>query len=84
MIRTSSHPLPIEYFRRKGLSKEQRLCNLCDTNVIGSEMHLLATCDNQELIILREKLVTVLHELNPQWKKFNIAQKMNLLLLANV
>lgn len=82
-IRTSSHPLPVEYYRRKGLQRAQRICNLCVTDSVGDEMHILNLCDNSTVQTLRNDLHYKLITLNPQWQKFNFKNMFQLLLLAN-
>ena len=78
-LRTSSHCLPIEYYQKKGIHREKRLCNLCETE-IGTEIHVLGDCNNIEVSLLRQQLKSKLENLNPQWKLFNNNQMINLLL----
>ena len=43
-IRTCNHRLPIEKGRFIGLTRAERICNLCDLNMIGDEYHYLCIC----------------------------------------
>ena len=44
-FRTANHKLPIETGRWDGTTLENRKCNLCEHEVIGSERHYLLECD---------------------------------------
>ena len=44
-FRTMNHSLPIEKGRYFNIDRNERLCTLCDTNVIGDEFHYLFECD---------------------------------------
>jgi len=42
--RCSSHRLPVETGRWYNISRNDRLCHLCDSNDIGDEFHYVMTC----------------------------------------
>ena len=41
--------IPLETGRWQNIPKEERLCSLCDLNVIGDEFHYLFMCRYQEI-----------------------------------
>ena len=82
-IRTSSHPLPIEILRRKGIPRQNRHCNLCDSGVVGSEYHVLIECPNLEVCEMKKHLYSKITEYNPEWSKFTIEQAIKIFLLAH-
>ena len=43
-FRCSDHTLSIEVGRHKGLEVEQRLCKMCQLNLVEDEFHFLAIC----------------------------------------
>ena len=49
-IRISTHNLPIEAKRKYGLKREERICPLCNSNKIGTEIHSLFECTNPEIV----------------------------------
>ena len=50
-IRTTSHCLPIEQLRKKGIPRDRRFCTLCN-NFIDSEYHVLMLCNH----VIQKKL----------------------------
>ena len=45
-FRTMNHSMPIEKGRHLGIERDQRLCTLCNMNIIGDEFHYLFECDH--------------------------------------
>ena len=43
-FRTSSHKLNIEIGRYKGLAVKERICNLCNQNLVEDECHMFSKC----------------------------------------
>lgn len=82
-IRTSAHCLPVEKLRKKGLKKEERMCNLCSSGFVGDEMHVMAGCSNVYMKRLREELLEKLTKHNDQFKKFTLPSLIKILLIAN-
>ena len=82
-IRTSSHILPIELLRRKGIKREDRICSLCSNNEIGSEIHILCNCTNIKTINFRNQFHQKLIEFNNSWSKFKLSDIISIFLLAN-
>ena len=41
-----NHSMPIEKGRHFGIERNQRLCTLCNRNIIGDEFHYLFECDH--------------------------------------
>ena len=44
-FRTTNNILPIEKGRWDNIERNERCCNLCDTNLIGDEFHYLFECE---------------------------------------
>lgn len=44
--RTANHALPVGTGRYDGTSFDERLCNLCNRNQVGSDEHYLLYCNN--------------------------------------
>ena len=63
-LRTSSHNLPIETLRykkdKKGqrIARENRSCNICNTEELGDEEHYIFTCKNHKMISARDKFIS--------------------------
>lgn len=53
-FRTSSHQLGVETGRWQNIARQDRRCNLCDSNAVQDEMHVLMECpaldDLRELV----------------------------------
>ena len=81
-IRLSCHCLPIEILRRRGIHKDDRKCNIC-FNYIGTEMHVLAKCQDPYITSIRSELKYKLIQLNSQFTNFDTENIMRYLLLAN-
>ena len=56
-FRISAHMLPVESGRYKGVSRENRLCNMCNSSDIGDEKHYFSHCDNVDNSIKRENFL---------------------------
>ena len=59
-LRNGSNSLEIERGRWKGISRENRLCNQCDSKVVEDEVHFLLICSRKESGILKIYLRIVL------------------------
>ena len=75
-IRTSSHNLPIETGRYQNINRNERLCNMCDLNEIGSELHVLFICSNNDLKAKREKLFNKIQSFIPQFSNLSLDNKL--------
>ena len=82
-IRISAHCLPIELLRKKGIEQGKRLCNLCNTGSIGSEVHVLIHCQNKDIVSIRKTLIEKLSLSNQQYRNMNFKCIFQLLLLAS-
>jgi hypothetical protein len=47
-LRTSSHRLQIELGRYQGVSRHNRMCTKCSSNVIEDELHFLFECSKYD------------------------------------
>ena len=43
-FRTVNHKLPIKYWRWNNIQKENRVCNLCNSQDLGDKFHYLLKC----------------------------------------
>lgn len=73
-FRTSNHPLPIETGRYTNTLRDNRLCLLCNKNLVGDEYHYVMVCDHFSDI--RTKYISIDENLS----KLNVFKK---LLLSN-
>ena len=79
-FRTSTHNLPVETFRYKGIDdRAQRLCPLCNQG-IGDEPHYLIECDFHIFPVLRTPLFTSICEQNPHFSTMSKIEKCTFLL----
>ena len=54
-FRLSCTKLPIETGRYTNIDRELRFCNICNSNQIGDEYHLVFECTNVNIVNLRRK-----------------------------
>ena len=65
-IRCSYNYFPINVLRKQGVDRQLRFCTLCETGEISSELHVTILCTNQEIISIRNELVSILKLISPQ------------------
>ncbi len=53
---------------------------MCDNNELGTELHVIMKCENQDLIKIREHSLQCIHNYSPQIKSLNIRQKLDYIL----
>ena len=72
-IRVSSHPFPIEVqrYNRNKKKREERKCDICNTNSIGDEEHYLLKCQNAEMEHIRDNFIKNIKEKIPQLENFS-------------
>ena len=70
-IRTSNHRLPIETGRYKCNRKQRqdRLCDKCNSNRVGDELHFILECKNSTLLELRDKYISSYYSSQPSMDK---------------
>ncbi len=69
-FRTSNNKLPVNVGRYAGVSREERICNKCNANVIGDEFNIILECTNEEITRLREMYVPNCYTLRPTYFKY--------------
>ena len=71
-LRLSSHSFPIEILRycKNRKSRENRICHICNSNMVGDEEHYLLKCNNGELSRIRENFTKNIEEEIPQLQTF--------------
>ena len=67
-FRTSNLPLPIETGRWNNIPREDEKCNFCG-NGIGNEFHILFLCENEIVLILRNKYIPNYYWMHPSYVK---------------
>ena len=82
-IRISTHNLPVEVLRKKGIKRDDRICKLCTKNVVCTELHAVMFCENDNLVEFRNNLNIKLNEIKPQWNRLSKKDKFIYLTLAN-
>ena len=67
-FRTSNHKLPVETGRWSNIDYEKRKCDMCKTNEVGNEYHVLLKC--KALLSIREKYIPEYFHKYPSLTKF--------------
>ena len=72
-IRTCNHELPIEVGRYGSsyAAREDRKCTKCNSDMVGDEFHFILTCNNPELVELRERYISPYYTVYPTMEKLN-------------
>ena len=70
-IRTCNHRLPIETGRYTAnyLQRQDRVCNKCNSNQPGDELHFILECKNPVLLELRERYISSYNTSQPSMDK---------------
>ena len=70
-IRTCNHRLPIETGRYKCNRKQRqdRICDKCNSNSVGDELHFILECKNPTLLELRIKYISPYYSSQPSMSK---------------
>ena len=70
-IRISNHRLPIETGRYTCNRKQRkdRLCDKCNSNRVGDELHFILECKNSTLLELRDKYISSYYSSQPSMDK---------------
>ena len=83
-FRTTNHCMPIEKGRHLNIERNQRICSLCDKNVLGDEFHYLFECVNFDA--LRKTLLIPYYTHHPNAFKLhdlmNVKNRTKLIKLA--
>ena len=69
-FRCCNHFLPIECGRWTNIPRENRFCNLCETNSIGDEFHFLFECNDNIIKNARRKFIPSYYTIRPNTHKF--------------
>ena len=69
-FRLSNHRLPIQQRRSLGISRDERICTLCDSGEVGDEFHYLLNCSNENVRRNRNKYVDKFYTHHPNVPKF--------------
>lgn len=84
-IRASNNKLPVVVGRYNNRRREERVCGLCDEGEVGDEYHILLSCQNEQVIILRNKYIVRYYRENPSMFKFNLLmQSTNINVMKNL
>ncbi len=84
-FRTCNNRLPVNIGRYAGVNREERVCTLCNDNVIAHEFHVLLKCSNKELVRWRDMYVPSYYTHRPTIFKFTeLLQNANVNILTNL
>ena len=72
-LRISAHRLMIEVGRYSGITRSERICNKCNSGLLGDEIHFLIKCD--KFVIERKSFYDVLENAVPNFSTLNDEQK---------
>ncbi len=65
-IRCATNNIPINALGRYNVDKNLRHCTMCDNNELGTELHVIMKCENQDLIKIGEHFLQFIHNYSPQ------------------
>ena len=68
-FRTLNHRLPIQRGRYDGTLRGERLCRLCDEDVVGDEFHFILNCRHSRLVELRSQYLAPYYRFSPSLEK---------------
>ena len=68
-FRLSNHKLPIEKLRYDNVKREDRLCEICNLNTVGSENHYMLCCQNNKIRTIRENFIIEIIKIVPEFIK---------------
>ena len=84
-FRICNNRLPVNVGRYTGVSREERVCNLCNDNTIADEFHVLLKCSNEDLVRWRDMYVPSYYTNRPTIFKFTeLLQNTNINVLTNL
>ena len=66
----SSRNFPIERMRYTKTKQEERICNICNLNQVGDEMHYLLNCTNTKIETQRKEFFNDIKNVQPQFSHF--------------
>ncbi|KAI3382690.1 hypothetical protein SNEBB_010922 [Seison nebaliae] len=69
-FRSNGYKLPIIVGRYQALDRNDRICNKCDSGLIGDEYHTLLICTNTNLVEARARYVKPYYYVNPSIVKY--------------
>lgn len=84
-LRTGNNKFPIITGRYQEINREDRICSKCNANVVGDEYHVLFTCQNADIVRLRNKFIPSYYINRPTHFKYVILmQSKNVNLLTKL
>lgn len=84
-LRCSNLRFPVETGRWVNIPKQNRLCQLCNSNLIGDEFHYLFICTHHDITQLRNKFIPKYYTSNPsEYKMVGLLSYCNVQLYENV
>ena len=78
-FRISSHNLPVETGRYKGLDRKDRICPHCNDG-IGDEVHYILVCENPLIMKLRDSMFINISQLSPEFPNLSLDDKLTFLM----
>ena len=84
-LRAGNNKLPIITGRYQEVAREERFCNKCNGGYVGDEYHVLLECQNQEIVLLRNRYIPIFFRVDPnQSKLVRLMQSKNTDILNNL
>ncbi len=74
-IRCASNILPINALRKLNIKREFKMFSVCSAPKLGTEMHILMECVNDDISKLRSDLFNKIDEISPQFKMLSTEQQ---------
>ena len=71
-LRACNNNLPIIEGRYRNISKEERICNMCENNFVGDEFHMLFVCQNENIVRLRNMYIPEYYKNRPSLYKYGL------------
>ncbi len=81
-IRCGSNLMPINYLRKFYVKRNQRFCNLCNLQTLGSELHVTMKCPNVKLVKHRTDFINLIFVASAQLQLPNTEQLFTYLIVS--
>lgn len=82
-LRCGSNRMPINWLRKYGINRNERLCTLCNKNQLGSEKHVIIECTNHNVNTYRNELFRLINNVTDQFTRLNLMQMFIYLIACN-
>ena len=69
-LRANNNRLPLITGRYQNIPREERLCNKCDSSIVGDEYHAILECTNETIRRMRQRYIPEYYRTWPNRLKF--------------